>query len=332
MCIRDSGNTLVLSIDIKLQALVEQLFGDRRGALVAIDPRNGEVLAFVSKPSFDPNLFVDGIDVESWRGLNESLDKPLLNRALRGTYPPGSTFKPFMAIAALNSGKRGPVTIVHDGGSYNFGGHVFRSHGDHGLGPVDMRRSIVASSNVYYYSLANELGVDLMHEQLLPFGFGRKTGIDLDGESIGLLPSQAWKRRAYKRPELQKWYPGETISVAIGQGAVTVSPMAMAMMMATVGNGGTLQTPHLVKAVDRGQGKGWEPVPPPNPRSTFVMAPDHLAAVREGLWMAVNTPMGTATRRGKIDGKDVSGKTGTCLLYTSPSPRDRTRSRMPSSA
>ena len=243
------GNTLVLSIDIKLQALVEQLFGDRRGALVAIDPRSGEVLAFVSKPSFDPNLFVDGIDVENWRALNESLDKPLLNRALRGTYPPGSTFKPFMAMAALNSGKRGPATIVHDGGSFTFGGHVFRSHGDHGLGPVDMRRSIVQSSNVYYYSLANEMGVDLMHEQLLPFGFGRKTGIDLDGEVTGLLPSTAWKKRAYKKPEQQRWYAGETISLGIGQGYNNFTMLQLASATATLAAGGQRFEPRLVREV-----------------------------------------------------------------------------------
>ncbi len=144
------GDKLVLSVDIRLQALVETMFGDRRGALVAIDPRNGEVLAFVSKPTFDPNLFVDGIDADSWRELNESIDKPLLNRALRGTYPPGSTFKPFMAMAALNTGKRSAATVINDGGSFQFGNHTFRSHGDHGLGPVDMVRSIVKSSNVYY--------------------------------------------------------------------------------------------------------------------------------------------------------------------------------------
>ena len=212
------GNTLRLSVDIRLQALVEEMFGERRGAMVAIDPRSGEVLALVSKPTFDPNLFVDGIDADNWRDLNESIDKPLLNRALRGTYPPGSTFKPFMAMAALNSGKRSPNTVINDTGSYQFGNHLFRSHGDEGLGPVDMTRSIVKSSNVYYYSLANDLGVDLMYEQLLPFGFGRKTGIDIDGELTGLLPSTEWKRKAYKRPEMQKWYAGETISLGIGQG------------------------------------------------------------------------------------------------------------------
>ncbi|HEY6512090.1 MAG TPA: penicillin-binding protein 2 [Burkholderiaceae bacterium] len=244
------GNTLRLSVDIKLQALAEQMFGERRGALVAIDPRNGEVLALVSKPSFDPNLFVDGIDVDNWRELNESIDKPLLNRALRGTYPPGSTFKPFMAMAALNSGKRGPNTVIHDGGTYQFGNHVFRSHGDKGLGPVDMTRSIVKSSNVYYYSLANELGVDLMYEQLLPFGFGRKTGIDIDGELTGLLPSTEWKRKAYKRPEMQKWYAGETISLGIGQGYNNFTALQLASATATLVAGGQRYKPRLVRDIE----------------------------------------------------------------------------------
>ena len=244
------GNTLRLSVDIKLQALVEEMFGERRGALVAIDPRSGEVLALVSKPSFDPNLFVDGIDVENWRDLNESIDKPLLNRALRGTYPPGSTFKPFMAMAALNSGKRGPNTVIHDGGTFQFGNHVFRSHGDKGLGPVDMARSIVKSSNVYYYSLANELGVDLMHEQLLPLGFGRKTGIDIDGEVTGLLPSTEWKRRAYRKPEQQKWYAGETISLGIGQGYNNFTALQLAYATATLVSGGQRFKPRLVSDIE----------------------------------------------------------------------------------
>ena len=243
------GHTLVLSIDIKLQALVEQLFGERRGALVAMNPRTGEVLALVSKPSFDPNLIVDGIDVDNWRELNESIDRPLLNRALRGTYPPGSTFKPFMAMAALQTGKRAPGTIIHDGGSYTFGNHVFRSHCDHGLGPVDMAKSIIKSSNVYYYSLANELGVDLMHEQLQPFGFGRRTNIDLDGELIGVLPSTEWKRKTYKRPELQRWYAGETISLGIGQGYNNFTMLQLATATSTLVSGGLRFEPRLVKEI-----------------------------------------------------------------------------------
>ena len=244
------GHMLVMSIDIRLQALVEEMFGDRRGAMVALDPRNGEVLAFVSKPTFDPNLFVDGIDVDSWRELNESIDKPLLNRALRGTYPPGSTFKPFMAMAALNSGKRAPGTVIYDGGTFQFGNHTFRSHGDGGLGPVDMLRSIVKSSNVYYYSLANEMGVDLMHDQLLPMGLGRKTGIDIDGEVNGLLPSTAWKKRAYKRPEQQKWYAGETISLGIGQGYNNFTMLQLASAMSTLVSGGQRFQPRLVREVE----------------------------------------------------------------------------------
>ncbi|HEY0859130.1 MAG TPA: penicillin-binding protein 2, partial [Albitalea sp.] len=241
---------LRMSIDIRLQALVEQMFGERRGALVAIDPRNGEVLAFVSKPTFDPNLFVDGIDVENWRELNESIDKPLLNRALRGTYPPGSTFKPFMAMAALNSGKRSPSQIIVDNANFTFGGHVFRSHGDHGLGPVDMYRSIVKSSNVYYYSLANEMGVDLMHEHLSPFGFGRKTGIDVEGEVTGVLPSTEWKRKYYRKPEHQRWYAGETISLGIGQGYNNFTMLQLASATATLVSGGQRFKPRLVSEIE----------------------------------------------------------------------------------
>ncbi len=244
------GNKLSLSIDIKLQALVEQMFGERRGALVAIDPRSGEVLALVSKPTFDPNLFVDGIDADNWRELNESLDKPLLNRALRGTYPPGSTFKPFMAMAALTSGKRSPSTVINDGGSFQFGNHTFRSHGDRGLGPVDMVRSIVKSSNVYYYSLANEMGVDLMHEHLSPFLFGSKTGIDVEGEVTGLLPSTDWKRRYYKKPEQQKWYAGETISLGIGQGYNNFTMLQLASATATLVSGGQRFAPRLGREIE----------------------------------------------------------------------------------
>ena len=232
------GNTIKLSIDIKLQKLIEEMYGERRGALVALDPRNGEVLAFVSMPTFDPNLFVEGIDVENWQILNESIDKPLLNRALRGTYPPGSTYKPFMALAALETGKRTAGTIVNDAGSWTFGGHTFRSHGDGGLGAVDMYRSIVKSSNVYYYSLANELGVDAMHDFMKPLGFGQYTGIDIQGEVRGVLPSQEWKRNAYKRPEQKKWYAGETISLGIGQGYNTFTMLQLAHATAVLSSGG----------------------------------------------------------------------------------------------
>ena len=302
------GNTLVLAIDIKLQALVEQMFGDRRGALVAIDPRSGEVLAFISKPTFDPNLFVDGIDAESWRGLNDSMDKPLLNRALRGTYPPGSTFKPFLAMAALNSGKRSPSAIIHDGGSYNFGGHEFRSHGDVGLGPVDMRRAIVLSSNVYFYSLANEMGVDLMHDQLDPLGLGRKTGIDLEGEVTGLLPSTDWKKHAYKKPEQKKWYAGETISLGIGQGYNNFTMLQMASAMATLVSGGQRFEPRLVREVRDVVSHVATPVAgaalPP-----LAFKPEHVALINSALHGV--TQEGTSTRIFAGAPYKTGGKTGT---------------------
>ncbi|MDT9001024.1 penicillin-binding protein 2 [Paucibacter sp. APW11] len=244
------GNTLMLSIDIRLQALVEQLFGDRRGALVAIDPRNGEVLAFVSKPAFDPNLFVDGIDADSWTQLNEDLDKPLLNRALRGTYPPGSTFKPLMAMAALNSGKRAASTVIMDNLTYSFGGRTFGSPETDRAGPKDMRLAIVSSSNVYFYSLANEMGVDLIHDQLEPFGLGRKTGIDVQGEVTGDLPSQEWKRRRFRKPEQQKWFAGETISLGIGQGYNNFTMLQMATAYSTIATGGLRFKPRLVREIE----------------------------------------------------------------------------------
>jgi penicillin-binding protein 2 len=302
------GNTLVLAIDIKLQAMVEQLFGERRGALVAIDPRNGEVLAFVSKPTFDPNLFVDGIDADNWRELNESIDKPLLNRALRGTYPPGSTFKPFMAMASLNAGKRGPQVLINDPGFFMFGGHRYGSPENERGGIMDMRRSIVESSNVYYYTLANEMGVDLIHDQLSPFGFGRLTGIDVEGEVTGLLPSTAWKRRFYKRPEQQKWYAGETISLGIGQGYNNFTMLQMATAMATVASGGQRFEPRLVHEVEdlvtrerhKVSSHTVEPLP---------LKPEHVAVIRDAMHGV--TIAGTSAKVFVGAGYPSGGKTGT---------------------
>ena len=302
------GDKLVLSIDIRLQALVEEMFGDRRGALVAIDPRNGEILAFVSKPTFDPNLFVDGIDSDSWRELNESIDKPLLNRAMRGTYPPGSTFKPFMALGALESGKRTASTVINDGGTFQFGNHTFRSHGDKGVGPVDMHRSIVKSSNVYYYSLANEMGVDLMHEQLQPFGFGVKTGIDIENEVTGILPSTAWKKRYYKKPEQQRWYAGETISLGIGQGYNNFTMLQLASATATVVAGGQRFNPRLVREIEdvitrqrkRIANQALEPLD---------YKPEHVETIRRAL---AGVPVEGTSRASFVGAAYASGgKTGT---------------------
>jgi penicillin-binding protein 2 len=307
------GNTVMLSLDIRLQKLVEDMFGERRGALVALDPKTGDVLAFVSKPTFDPNLFVDGIDLESWQALNESIDKPLLNRALRGTYPPGSTYKPFMAMAALQTGKRSPGFIVNDNASYTFGGHTFRSHGDIALGAVDMYKSIVKSSNVYYYSLANELGVDAMHDFMKPLGFGQITGIDINGEVRGVLPSQDWKRKAYKTREQQKWYPGETISLGIGQGYNTFTMLQLAQATAVLANNGIKHKPRLVIGTQDPETRAMHPLPA-DPPMDLGYKPENVAIVRKAL-VGV-TQEGTSTKVFAGAGYLSGGKTGTAQAVT----------------
>ena len=307
------GKNIVLSIDIKLQKLIEDLYGPRRGALVAIDPNTGEVLAFVSKPTFDPNLFVDGIDQDSWQMLNESLDKPLLNRALRGTYPPGSTYKPFMALAALTTGKRSASTVINDTGSWTYGGHTFRSHGDQGLGAVDMVRSIVMSSNVYYYSLANEMGVDTIHDFMKPLGFGQITGIDLPGEVRGVLPSTEWKRKTYKRPEQQKWYSGETISLGIGQGYNTFTMLQLATATSALANGGLRHTPRTVRATQDALTHQEQAMTSPAP-TTLGFSPEHLNVIRNGL-IGVTTG-GTSAQVFAGAAYLSAGKTGTAQAVT----------------
>jgi penicillin-binding protein 2 len=307
------GNTIKLSIDIKLQKLIEEMYGERRGALVAIDPRNGEVLAFVSMPTFDPNLFVEGIDQENWQILNESIEKPLLNRALRGTYPPGSTYKPFMALAALETGKRTAGTIINDAGSWTFGGHTFRSHGDAGLGAVDMYRSIVKSSNVYYYSLANEMGVDAMHDFMKPLGFGQYTGIDINGEVRGVLPSQDWKRAYYKRPEQKKWYAGETISLGIGQGYNTFTMLQLAQATAILANGGIKHQPKLITATQDALTRAWQPINKA-PEINLGYKPENVAVVNRAL-VGV-TKEGTSARVFAGAGYLSGGKTGTAQAVT----------------
>jgi penicillin-binding protein 2 len=302
------GDTIMLSIDMKLQKMIEDMFGDRRGAVVALDPNSGEVLAFVSKPTFDPNLFVEGIDSESWKELSESIDKPLLNRALRGTYPPGSTYKPFMAMAALQSGKRAANTVINDAGSWTFGGHTFRSHGDGGLGAVDMYRSIVKSSNVYYYSLANELGVDAMHDFMKPLGFGQLTGIDVNGEVRGVLPSTDWKRQAYKRAEQKKWYAGETISLGIGQGYNNFTMLQLAQATAALANGGYKYKPKLVIATQDAVTRTKQAVPTTPPENLGFL-PENVAIVRNA--MVGVTKEGTSVRSFTGAAYISGGKTGT---------------------
>ena len=302
------GDTVVLSLDIKLQHLVEQMYGQRRGAFVAMDPRSGEVLAFVSKPTFDPNMFVDGIDVENWQQLNLSPDKPLLNRALRGTYPPGSTYKPFMALAALETNKRSPEYAISDPGYFMFGNHRFRDDKEGGHGRVNMYLSIVASCDTYYYTLANEMGVDTIYEQMHRFGFGEFTGIDILGEARGLLPSTDWKRRAYRKPEQQKWYAGETISLGIGQGYNAFTMLQLAQATATLANNGVRYPPRLVSAtVDAVSGAKITSAAAEPVNLGFSQA--HIDVIREA--MVGVTIAGTSARVFAGTAYVSAGKTGT---------------------
>ena len=305
-----SGNTLVLSIDAKLQEIAEQSFGNYRGALVAIDPNNGEVLAFVSKPGYDPGLFIDGIDTQSWDELNNSPDVPLNNRALRGQYPPGSTVKPFMALAGLHYGTRSPGQAIGDPGYFNLPGssHQYRDWKQGGHGSVDMFKSIVVSCDTYYYGLSNELGIDNIFSYLSRFGFGKRTGLDLEGEASGLLPSQEWKMRRHK----QKWYAGDTVSVGIGQGYNLVTPMQLAHAIATLANNGVAYKPHLVREVRSSRS---------NENRLIEIQPDlelqipaaHLDLVKRAM-VAVNQPGGTAAGAAAGAPYRIAGKTGTAQV------------------
>ena len=307
------GNSVVLSIDIKLQKLVEDLYGKRRGALVALDPKTGEILAFVSKPTFDPNLFVDGIDSENWQALNESLDKPLLNRALRGTYPPGSTYKPFMALAALQTGKRSEKTLIPDPGFFMFGNHRFRDDKEGGHGMVDMYKSIVESCDTYYYTLARDMGVDLISEQMKPLGFGQITGIDIMGESRGVLPSTEWKRTTYKRAEQQRWYSGETISLGIGQGYNSYTMLQIAQATSTLANNGLKMKPHLVREVLDVETKASTPVAK-EPIEQLPLLPENIEVIKKGM-IGVNLE-GTSASSFVGAPYTSAGKTGTAQVYT----------------
>jgi penicillin-binding protein 2 len=305
-----SGNTLVLSIDAKLQEIAEQAFGNYRGALVAIDPGNGEVLAFVSKPGYDPSLFIDGIDEQSWDELNNSPDHPLNNRALRGQYPSGSTIKPFMALAGLFYKTRSPSRTISDPGYYTLPGssHQYRDWKKGGHGTVDMFKSIVVSCDTYYYGLATELGIDNIFNFLSRFGFGKKTGIDLEGETSGLLPSQEWKTRRYN----QKWYAGDTVSIGIGQGYSLVTPMQLAFAVATLANDGVGYRPHLVREIRSSRANENRTITVP-PDVDMKLNPDDVALVKRAM-VAVTQPGGTAVAASLGASDQIAGNTGTAQV------------------
>jgi penicillin-binding protein 2 len=305
-----SGNNLMLTIDAKLQGIAEQAFGNYRGALVAIDPRNGEVLAFVSKPGYDPNLFIDGIDEQSWNELNNSPDVPLNNRALRGQYSPGSTIKPFMALAGLHYNKRTPGYTISDPGYFSLPGsrHRYRDWKKEGHGSVDLFKSIVVSCDTYYYGLATELGIDNIYSFFSEFGFGKKTGIDMEGEVPGLMPSQEWKQKRHK----QKWYAGDTVSVGIGQGYNLVTPLQLAYATAILANDGVAYRPHLLKEVQSSRTSQKRTLGT-NLESNLNLNSEHLALVKSAM-VAVTQPGGTAARAGAGASYAFAGKTGTAQV------------------
>jgi penicillin-binding protein 2 len=311
------GKRLQLTIDLDLQKAAEDGFrhfgevqsgGPYNGAAVVLDPRSGEVLTLVSLPAYDPNKFAVGIDAATWKSLNTDPLRPLNNRALQGRYSPGSTFKIVVATAALEEGVATPATRVHCPGGGVFHGRYFKCHLAGGHGTLDMRQAIEKSCNVYFYTMGNQVGIDRLHKWAANLGLADRTGIDLPNEVQSIMPSSEWKQRVHK----EKWYAGETISVAIGQGYVSVTPLSLAVMMMTVANGGTRYTPHLLRAVDEGQ--GWKPVPPPAPKSVVRMKDSTVQALHDGLWMVVNAA-GTGGRA-RLQGRDISGKTGTAQVIS----------------
>ncbi len=305
-----SGHNLYLHIDAKLQQVAEKVFGDYRGALVALDPRNGGVLALVSKPGFDPNLFVDGIDSATWRELNDGYERPLINRALRGVYPPGSTIKPFMGLAGMELGVRKPGDTISDPGYFTLSGssHRYRDWKKDGHGMVDLKKSITISCDTYYYGLAHQMGIERMAGFLAQFGFGQKSGVDLDGELSGLLPTPEWKQRRYKQP----WWPGETVIAGIGQGYVLATPMQLAVATMAIANNGVVYKPQLIRAW-RDPSSGLLSNAAPRVLRRIPLNPEFLRLVKEAM-VDVTLPGGTASAAGANAPYQFAGKTGTAQV------------------
>jgi len=304
------GRRIQLTIDADIQKATEDAFDASgfNGAAVVLDPSNGEVLAFSSRPAYDPNAFAAGIDRATWASLNTDDLRPLQNRALQGRYSPGSTFKMAVGLAGLEENVITPNFQVYCPGGAIFYGRRFACWKPGGHGTIDLRRAIEQSCDVYFYTVGNLLGVDRINKWATLFGLGVKSNIDLPNEIVGLVPSTEWKKTT-REP---KWYPGETISVSIGQGQVSVTPISMAVYAATLANGGTRITPHLIKAMD--DGNELKPVPPPAPQSKVDVTPEKLQAIRDGMWGVVN---GAGTGgRARIEGFDVAGKTGTAQVIS----------------
>lgn len=304
------GQRLQLTVDFDLEHALEEAYKTAgfAGAAVVLNPNNGEVLALTSLPAYDPNDFANGPDSATWAKLTTDPEKPMINRLIRGRYSPGSTFKIVMATAALSEGIITPDTKIFCPGSITLYGHTFHCDRKQGHGLLDLRHAIEQSCDVYFFKLASMMKIDTIHEYAERLGLVGKTGIDLPDEIESLVPSTEWKLRTTG----ERWYPGETVSVGIGQGQVSVTPIALATMISSIANGGTVVTPHLVRASN--DGHGWTPLPVPAPRSIFPLPSEVIEPVRDGLWLAVNGA-GTAGRA-KIAGRDVVGKTGTAQVVS----------------
>ncbi len=308
-----AGDDLYLTIDARLQSLAEQLLGDETGAIVALDPTNGDVLAMASRPTFDPNVLSKELTSKQWVEIVQDEGRPLNNRATQGQYPPGSTFKVVMAAAALETNTMTPSSTVRCAGGYQFGNRRFRDWKASGHGSVDMNHALVHSCDVYFYTVGQRMGIDTIADYAKQFGLGHETGIELPSERVGIVPSTAWKQKAKGQP----WFPGETISASIGQGYVTVTPLQMASVIGTIANDGVAFKPRVVKAVmerSSGQRRDLEPAL----RGRLSIRPDTLKVIKDALGGVVTEGTGTRAKSSLVS---IAGKTGTAqtaALRTGP--------------
>ncbi|RJG12123.1 penicillin-binding protein 2 [Pseudomonas cavernicola] len=301
------GADVILTLDIRLQEAAEAALGGRRGSVVALDPATGEVLAMVSQPSFDPNLFVTGIGFKAYSELRDSIDRPLFNRVLRGLYPPGSTIKPMVAVAGLDSGVVTPASRVYDPGFYQLPNynHKYRNWNRSGDGSVNMEMAIMRSNDTYFYDLAHKLGIDRLHSYMSRFGIGQRVSLDMFEESSGLMPSRDWKRARYR----QAWYPGETLILGIGQGYMQATPLQLAQATALVANHGKWIRPHLAKTIE-----GLPPVDPSPLPDIVLRDPSIWQQVSNGMQMVMHGPRGTARKVGDTAAYRIAGKSGTAQV------------------
>lgn len=307
-----SGENIVLNVDLELQKIAWQAVGNRRGAVVALNPQNGEVLVLISSPSFDPNLFGDQLSSDVWEKLSKDPRHPMENRAIAGQYPPGSTYKPIMAAAALETGTITPDKTLYCSGSLKYGNRIFHDWKTEGHGEISLHRAIVESCDVYFYNLGMALDVDKIAEYARGFGLGAPTGIDLPREKGGLVPTRKWKKSRFNAP----WHAGETISLSIGQGFNLVTPVQLANAYAALANGGTLYRPRLVKQIEFPDGHIVKSFPP-EITGRIPVSPQHVTFINKALWGAVNEKGGTGSllKRGELD---VCGKTGTAQVIGLP--------------